>query len=161
MLENVSADIENLLDLYGEEIKNAIKKRLEADNKVATGKAANTLIKKVTPNSLQIEGWKYIEVVSGGREAGKQAPPINKIMEWLDAKQGMNIKSDYYRSRPHRRGSLAFIIAKKIGERGIKGNNMLTDIRLQYVPKMLGDLADIIQNEITRIADETNKKTSK
>ena len=35
---------------------------------------------------------------------------------------------------------------------------MLTDIRLQYVPKMLGDLADIIQNEITRIADETNKK---
>ena len=65
MLENVSADIENLLNLYGEEIKDAIKKRLEADNKVATGKAANTLIKKVTPNSLQIEGWKYIEVVLG------------------------------------------------------------------------------------------------
>lgn len=150
----LNADIENLLNQYGEEIRLAIKKRLEGDNKVATGKAANTLIKKVTPNSLTIEGWKYIEVISGGREPGKKAPPVGKIMEWIDAKKGINVKSG-------RKRSLAFIIAKRIGERGIKGNNMLTEIKNQFAPRIDQDLADIIQEEITRIAEETNKKTSK
>lgn len=150
----LNADIENLLNQYGEEIRLAIKKRLEGDNKVATGKAANTLIKKATPNSLTIEGWKYIEVISGGREPGKKAPPVGKIMEWIDAKRGINVKSG-------RKKSLAFIIAKRIGERGIKGNNMLTEIKNQFAPRIDQDLADIIQEEITRIAEETNKKTSK
>ena len=150
----LNADIENLLNQYGEEIRLAIKKRLEADNKVATGKAANTLIKKATPNSLTIEGWKYIEVISGGREPGKKAPPVGKIMEWIDAKRGINVKSG-------RKRSLAFIIAKRIGERGIKGNNMLTEIKNQFAPRIDEDLANIIQEEITRIAEETNKKTSK
>ena len=150
----LNADIENLLNQYGEEIRLAIKKRLEGDNKVATGKAANTPIKKVTPNSLTIEGWKYIEVISGGREPGKKAPPVGKIMEWIDAKKGINVKSG-------RKKSLAFIIAKRIGERGIKGNNMLTEIKNQFAPRIDQDLADIIQEEITRIAEETNKKTSK
>jgi len=150
----LNADIENLLNQYGEEIRLAIKKRLEGDNKVATGKAANTLIKKATPNSLTIEGWKYIEVISGGREPGKKAPPVGKIMEWIDAKKGINVKSG-------RKKSLAFIIAKRIGERGIKGNNMLTEIKNQFAPRIDQDLADIIQEEITRIAEETNKKTSK
>ena len=150
----INADIENLLNQYGEEIRLAIKKRLEGDNKVATGKAANTLIKKATPNSLTIEGWKYIEVISGGREPGKKAPPVGKIMEWIDAKRGINVKSN-------RKKSLAFIIAKRIGERGIKGNNMLTDIKNQFAPRIDEDLANIIQEEITRIAEETNKKTSK
>jgi hypothetical protein len=150
----LNADIENLLNQYGEEIRLAIKKRLEGDNKVATGKAANTLIKKVTPNSLTIEGWKYIEVISGGREPGKKAPPVGKIMEWIDVKKGINVKSG-------RKKSLAFIIAKRIGERGIKGNNMLTEIKNQFAPRIDQDLADIIQEEITRIAEETNKKTSK
>lgn len=150
----LNADIENLLNQYGEEIRLAIKKRLESDNKVATGKAANTLIKKVTPNSITIEGWKYIEVISGGREPGKKAPPVGKIMEWIDAKRGINVKSN-------RKKSLAFIIAKRIGERGIKGNNMLTDIKNQFAPRIDEDLANIIQEEITRIAEETNKKTSK
>ena len=157
----LNADIENLLNQYGEEIRLAIKKRLEGDNKVATGKAANTLIKKATPNSLTIEGWKYIEVISGGREPGKQAPPIRKIIEWLDSKKGMPITSDYYKTRPYRKGSLAFIIARNIGKNGIKGNNMLTEIKNQFAPRIDQDLADIIQEEITRIAEETNKKTSK
>ena len=150
----LNADIENLLNQYGEEIRLAIKKRLESDNKVATGKAANTLIKKATPNSITIEGWKYIEVISGGREPGKKAPPVGKIMEWIDAKRGINVKSN-------RKKSLAFIIAKRIGERGIKGNNMLTEIKNQFAPRIDEDLANIIQEEITRIAEETNKKTSK
>lgn len=150
-------DLKALLELYGEEIKNAIQKRLKDDNKYATGKAHNELIAKVTPNSLSIEGWKYIGTISGGREPGKKAPPISKIIEWMEAKQGFTIKSSAYKNKRGRIGSLAYIIAKKIKERGIKGNNMLTDIRMNIIPRFDADLADIIQDEITRIADIQNK----
>lgn len=158
---NIDKELESVLNQYGEEIRLAISSRLKTDNKVATGKAANSLIKKVTPNSLQIEGWKYIEVISGGRAAGKDAPPIGKIIQWLDAKRGMTIKSDYYKTRPHRRGSLAYIIARNIGKRGIKGNNMLTDIKNKFVPQLDDSIADVIQKEIIRITEQTNNKTSK
>lgn len=141
-------DLRALLDLYGDEIKIAIQKRLKSDNKYATGKAHNELIKKVSANTLSIEGWKYIEVISGGREPGKKAPPVNKIAEWIEAK-----KIGYKKGRLK---SVAFIRAKRIKERGIKGNNMLTDIRNEFIPRFDVDLADIIQDEITRITDQIN-----
>lgn len=147
----LAQDLNALLELYGDEITTILRKRLKDDNKYATGKAYNDLIKKVTPNSLAIEGWKYIEVISGGREPGKKAPPTRKIEEWIEAK---NIK--YKRGRLR---SLAYIIAKRIGEKGIKGNNMLTDIRNQIIPRFDADLADIIQDEIFRITDKINTQT--
>lgn len=147
----LAQDLNALLELYGDEITTILRKRLKDDNKYATGKAYNEIIKKVTPNSLAIEGWKYIEVISGGREPGKKAPPTRKIEEWIEAK---NIK--YKRGRLR---SLAYIIAKRIGEKGIKGNNMLTDIRNQIIPRFDADLADIIQDEIFRITDKINTQT--
>lgn len=157
----INAEIESLLSQYGDEISLSIKNRLEKDDKVATGKAANSLIKKVGPDYLQIEGWKYIEVISGGRAKGKTAPPINKIIQWLEAKSGMTIKSELYKGKKYRVGSLAYIIAQKIKENGIKGNNMLTDIKNQFAPRIDEDIANIIEQEILKIAEETNKNTSK
>jgi hypothetical protein len=149
----LEADLKALLDLYGDEIKTSIQKRLKASNKYATGKAHNELIKKVTANSVSIEGWKYIEVISGGREPGKKAPPTKKIEEWIEAR---NIS--YKRGRLR---SLAFIIAKRIGEKGIKGNNMLTSIRNEFIPRFDADLADIIQDEIVRITTKVGDQKTK
>lgn len=154
-------DLEALMQLYGEEIKNAIQKRLKDDDKYATGKAYNQLIAKATPNSLSIEGWKYIETISGGRKPGKKAPPIRKIIEWIESKQGFSIRSSNYKNKKGRIGSLAFIIAKKIKERGIKGNNMLTDIKNKIIPRFDEDLADIIQDEIIRVTDTINAQNKK
>lgn len=155
----LTQDLNALLELYGDEITTILRKRLKDDGKYATGKAYNEIIKKVTPNSLAIEGWKYIEVISGGREPGKKAPPIHKIIEWLEAKKSMPIKSDNYKNKRGRIGSLAYIIARKIGENGIQGNNMLTDLRNQIIPRFDADLADIIQDEIFRITDKINTQT--
>lgn len=152
----LAQDLNALLELYGDEITTILRKRLKDDNKYATGKAYNEIIKKVTPNSLEIEGWKYIEVISGGREPGKEAPPVHKIIEWLESKKSMPIRSDRYKNKKGRIASLAYIIARKIGENGIKGNNMLTDIRNQIIPRFDADLADIIQDEILRITDKIN-----
>lgn len=152
----LAQDLKALLELYGDEIITLLRQRLKENDKYATGRAYNQIISKVTPNSLQIEGWKYIEVISGGREPGKKAPPIHKIVEWLEAKKSMPIKSSKYKNKKGRIGSLAYIIAKRIGERGIKGNNMLTDIKNQVIPRFDADLADIIQDEIFRITDKIN-----
>lgn len=149
----LAQDLKALLDLYGDEIKLAIQKRLKADNKYATGKAHNDLIKKVTANSVSIEGWKYIETISGGREPGKKAPPTKNIEEWIKAK-----KIGYKKGRLR---SLAFIIAKRIGERGIKGNNMLTDIRQNIIPRFDRDLAEIIEDEILRITTQVGDQKTK
>lgn len=157
----LNEELENVLNQYGEEIRLAISNRLKADNKIASGKAANSLIKKVTPNSLQIEGWKYIEVISGGRAPGKKAPPVGKIMEWIDNKKGMTIRSDKYAGKKHRIKSLAYIIARNIGRNGIAGNNMLTDIKNRFAPQLDDSIADVIQQEIVRITDQINNKTSK
>ena len=59
----LAQDLNALLELYGDEITTILRKRLKDDKKYATGKAYNEIIKKVTPNSLAIEGWKYIEVI--------------------------------------------------------------------------------------------------
>lgn len=157
----LNEELENVLNQYGEEIRLAIGNRLKADNKIASGKAANSLIKKVTPNSLQIEGWKYIEVISRGRAPGKKAPPVGKIMEWIDNKKGMTIRSDKYAGKKHRIKSLAYIIARNIGRNGIAGNNMLTDIKNRFAPQLDDSIADVIQQEIVRITDQINNKTSK
>lgn len=155
----LAQDLKALLELYGDEIVGLLQKRLKEEDKYATGKAYNQLIAKTSANSLQVEGWKYIEVISGGREPGKKAPPIHKIIEWLEAKKSMPIKSSRYKNKKGRIGSLAYIIARKIGENGIKGNNMLTDIRNQVIPRFDADLADIIQDEILRITDKINTQT--
>ena len=155
----LAQDLNALLELYGDEITTILRKRLKDDKKYATGKAYNEIIKKVTPNSLAIEGWKYIEVISGGREPGKKAPPVHKIVEWLESKKSMSIKSDSYKNKKGRIKSLAYIIARRIGENGIQGNNMLTDIRNQVIPRFDADLADIIQDEIFRITDKINTQT--
>ena len=157
----LNEELEGVLNQYGEEIRLAIGSRLKADNKIASGKAANSLIKKVTANSLQIEGWKYIEVISGGREPGKQAPPIGKIVQWLENKKGMTIRSDQYAGKKYRIGSLAYIIARNIGINGITGNNMLTDIKNGVAPQLDDSIADVIQREIIRVTDDINNKTSK
>ena len=84
---------------------------------------------------------------------------MHKIVEWLEAKKSMSIKSDRYRNKKGRIKSLAYIIARRIGENGIQGNNMLTDIRNQVIPRFDADLADIIQDEIFRITDKINTQT--
>jgi len=66
----------------------------------------------------------------------------------------MKLHSAAYKNKRGRIGSLAFIIAKRIGEKGIKGNNMLTDIRESIIPRFDKDLADIIQDEILRITSQ-------
>lgn len=62
------------------------------------------------------ESWKWFEY---GRRAGKR-PPIKSIEEWITAK-GIRVRQSRQESKQtvlQRRRSMAFAIAKKIGEKG-------------------------------------------
>ena len=71
----------------------------------------------------------YWEALDKGRKPGKQ-PPINKIKEWLTypnprAKLGLEGVSNVNIAEVN---SLAFLIARKIGDKGTEGNNFASDV---------------------------------
>jgi hypothetical protein len=74
-----------------------------------TGHAANSLFYRIQGNSLIIGStWAYITVLEDGRKPGKMPPPTI-IEKWMNDKP---IGTDIPRS------SLAYLIARKIGQEG-------------------------------------------
>lgn len=94
--------------------------------------------------------WKYIEY---GRRAGAKMPPVNVIEKWITKK---NIVPRPITLEPDKQvipttKSLAFVIARSIGIKGIKPrpylNDSLDEVRLNLINKLKDsitkDLADI------------------
>lgn len=94
--------------------------------------------------------WKYIEY---GRRAGAKMPPINVIEKWITKKniipRPITLKSGKQVIPTTK--SLAFVIARSIGIKGIKPrpylNDSLNEIRLNLIDKLKDsitkDLADV------------------
>lgn len=94
--------------------------------------------------------WKYIEY---GRRAGAKMPPVNVIEKWITKKnivpRPITLKSGKQVIPTTK--SLAFVIARSIGIKGIKPrpylNDSLDEIRLNLIDKLKDsitkDLADI------------------
>jgi len=114
-------------------IAKSLKSRLEENFSDASGDLGNsiTVSAKKSNNSLEvnISMLDYWEALDKGRKPGKQ-PPINKIKEWLTypnprAKLGLEGVSNVNIAEVN---SLAFLIARKIGKKGTKGNNFASDV---------------------------------
>lgn len=94
--------------------------------------------------------WKYIEY---GRRAGAKMPPVNVIEKWIIKKnivpRPITLESDKQVIPTTK--SLAFVIARSIGIKGIKPrpylNDSLDEIRLNLINRLKDsitkDLADI------------------
>lgn len=94
--------------------------------------------------------WKYIEY---GRRAGAKMPPVNVIEKWITKKniipRPITLKSGKQVIPTTK--SLAFVIARSIGIKGIKPrpylNDSLNEIRLNLIDKLKDsitkDLADV------------------
>jgi hypothetical protein len=114
-------------------IAKSLKSRLEENFSDASGDLGNsiTVSANKSNNSLEvnISMLDYWEALDKGRKPGKQ-PPINKIKEWLTypnprAKLGLEGVSNVNIAEVN---SLAFLIARKIGKKGTKGNNFASDV---------------------------------
>lgn len=129
-----------LLNMMGKEFVDDLKKELKILNKDATGNLINSLNYKVS----EINNEWYIEIISAdyliyvdkGRKPGKR-PPIKDIKPWVEAR-GIKIpklKGGFITSE-----SAAYIIAKSIGDKGIKPLNFIqrvqTDLFQRYEVKI-------------------------
>ena len=114
-------------------IVKSLKSRLEENFSDASGDLGRSITLKLKSSSNKIESdilmLDYWQALDQGRKAGKQ-PPIDKIKEWFTypnprAKLGLQGVSSVNIAEVK---SLAYLISRKIGREGTKGNNFATDV---------------------------------
>lgn len=91
---------------------------------VSTGNLRNSLKIEIVdkPGNVSIDLWSldYFKYVDKGRKPGKM-PPMKSLTGWVSKHFNVSYK---------KLNSLTFLIARKIGKKGIKGRNILKDIKL-------------------------------
>jgi len=142
-------------------IAKSLKSRLEENFSDASGDLGNsiTVSAKKSNNSLEvnISMLDYWEALDKGRKPGKQ-PPINKIKEWLTypnprAKLGLEGVSNVNIAEVN---SLAFLIARKIGKKGTKGNNFASDVfdSKKVTVDLPNAIADAVFEDLNIVLDD-------
>ena len=87
---------------------------------------------------LMEDYWQYVEE---GRRAGKM-PPIKNIYEWIRYKRPMQDKIQQSPDKIAATNSLAYVIARKIGQKGTKAqpfiSNSLKKVTTQTLAQRIG-----------------------
>jgi hypothetical protein len=110
----------DLLDAIGAESVLNIKRILESSNKVASGMLLRSIDYALTMDGgkwgMTILAENYWYWINYGRNANSKAPPVAVIERWIEQK-GIPLV-DRTTGRPIKLKSLAFIIARSIGQKG-------------------------------------------
>jgi hypothetical protein len=131
---------------------------LQEDNAIASGELDKSInfnvkssAKKIVLDITMLDYWGAVDT---GRRAGKQ-PPIDKIKEWLtypNVRDKMRFGQSDASFTESEKNSLAFLIARKIGRQGTKGNNFATNVFTSDL--ITNELPDIVLNAVIEDADE-------
>ena len=101
--------IQDALNKFGDETVTMIQSNLASTGTNASGETSQSLKSEVRGERVTVTGKPFIYVVETGRKAGKM-PPVSALLKWIDDK-----------SIPFeigKKNSLAYAIAKTIGEKG-------------------------------------------
>jgi hypothetical protein len=139
-------------------LKDDLIKAYDAKGMRASGKFAESLEVKVNGLNAQLWGESYAQQLETGRRAGK-FPNISAIEQWIKDKGIANrIQGEISIS------SLAFLIARKIAQRGWKReeyggveliSEVVTDVRIQKIIDEVGvEQAMIYSTEIINLTKE-------
>lgn len=152
-------DVTAILNKYGlsltERLKNDIENKLI--NRVgskgsfqspvnASGRLKDSISFKVSGYRLSVQGNDYIYYLQYGRKSGKR-PPISVIRQWIDDK-GI-VPTDISKD------SLAYLIAKRIGEEGTTifkagGSDLLSSIFNEALQDSIeSEFSNLIASEIS------------
>ena len=104
----------------------------------------------------RVEMNDYWEFVDQGRPAGRQ-PPIDSIIQWLKypAVQDRITFGREDRFNIASITAIAYNIAKKIGEKGTKGNGFATEVGESGIDKDIEDLiSNAIENDLENTIDQ-------
>lgn len=108
-----------------------------------------------TGQILMLDYW---EAVDQGRSAGKP-PPVQSILDWL-AYPNVQSRMTFGRENEFnfdRMESIAYAIAKKIGDKGTKGNDFATNVFESDLSRDMQDaLVDAVAYDFDNTIDELN-----
>ena len=151
-----------VLDEYRAAVLNLYRDRLKTDDHVASGDLIDKLICRVKQGNREVEidlqlrdYWKYIE------EGTKPHwPPIDAIVKWIKVKNVL--PTNTYDGKLPTERQLAYLIARKISEKGTEGTHDLRDA-LREVNQMfetrIGEaVAEDIEGVMTSILTEFQVK---
>lgn len=119
--------LNKILEKYKNTLVSQLKGRISSDGKIATGNLHNSISGIVEGKSISIFASEYWYVVNYGRKPGSTRPPIRPILEWMKIK-------GIQESTEKKTKSLAWVIAKKIGDEGIQGTNFFWETVNSIVP---------------------------
>jgi hypothetical protein len=130
---------------------------LSENNTDASGDLKKSISFKIRSSSKKIElditMLDYWGAVDEGRKAGKQ-PPIDKIKEWLsypNVRDKIRFGQSDAQFTESEQNSLAYLIAKKIGREGTKGNNFATNVFESSL--ITNELPEVLTDAIVEDAD--------
>jgi len=138
------------LDIIGKDIIADIIKELLAADKKVTGQLINSLryevLETVDAVLLNIYSNEYFDVVDKGRKAGAKPPPVKAIIPWVEAR-GIKFKNASVEST-------AFIIARSIGIKGIKG----IQVKQKVIDNIINNKTKLISQGFTEdVLEAINK----
>jgi len=153
----MSERLNKILEQYKDTIVAQLKSKIISDDKVATGDLEKSITGIVEGTSISIFASEYWYVVNYGRKPGKKMPPIRPIMDWMKVR-GIETNKKNKDGQPSKKGNrtLAWVIAKKIGDEGIQGTNFFWETVNSIVPLITKDIEDSYLKDIN---DQINGNT--
>ncbi len=123
-----------VLAIYARAIVKELNKNLDEVNVKASGELSESidfeLFNRNNELGYEITMADYWKAVDEGRKPGT-APPPDAIKEWLsypNVKERLGYSSDMRSSNLSQINSLAFLIGRKIAEKGTDGTDFFTDV---------------------------------
>lgn len=130
--------ITGILNKYGSQISAELHSYIEQKPLTvygvvnASGKLRDSVHYDIKDNVMRVYALFYIYYIEHGRKGGKR-PPSKAIYDWVESKESFKQKVGWNLLKEYQKKSLAFAIAKKIGEEGTTifqqgGSKLLEDI---------------------------------
>ena len=140
----INQDLYKAKQQWAIQVVNTAKANLLRYGKINTGDLSNSIRFVITPSgTIKFYYLKYGVFVELGRRAGDRQPPVNAILRWI---QQRGITPDAGKSTR----SLAFAIARSIGENGYPGVPFFRAAVKSEKKKLTGALKKAISKSIIK-----------
>lgn len=150
-------NVTKALKMYGDDIVELMKQRLQQGRKIASGNLINEMNSYVEEEDdkafLYVDIPSYARYVDEGRKPNSKWPPKKPIDDWMTQKG--------IRARNMTKDQLSFLIRRKIGIRGIAAFPFLDiwDMHVEELEELIEDAAiEDVEKVINEYIKDFNKK---